>query len=82
MQIVIELDKEDYEKIKKTSFVENTETMLNQSSEDRKGTMMLFRIIDAIKDGTPIDFRHSLEYKQGAIDCINIIQNRLREIEI
>ena len=53
MQIVIELDKEDYEKIKKTSFVENTEIMLNQSSEDRKGTMMLFRIIDAIKDGTP-----------------------------
>lgn len=55
MQIVIELDKEDYEKIKKTSFVENTETMLNQSLEDRKGTMMLFRVIDAIKDGTPLD---------------------------
>ena len=54
MKLVIEMDKADYEKIKKTSFVENTETMLHQSLEDRKGTMMLFRVMDAIKDGTPI----------------------------
>lgn len=55
MDLIIKINKADYEKIKKTSFVENTETMLHQSSEDRKGTMMLFRIMDAIKDGTPLD---------------------------
>ena len=55
MELVIRIDKADYEKIKKTSFVENTDTMLHQSSEDRKGTMILFRIMDAIKDGTPLD---------------------------
>lgn len=54
MQIVIDITEKDYEKIRKTSFVENTEIMFKQSSEDRKGTMMLFRVIDAIKNGTPL----------------------------
>lgn len=38
MQIVIDIPEKDYEKIRETSFVENTETMFKQSSEDRKGT--------------------------------------------
>lgn len=58
MQIVIDITEKDYEKIRKTSFVENTETMFKQSSEDRKGTMMLFRVIDAIKKGTPLPKGH------------------------
>lgn len=58
MQIVIDITEKDYEKIRKTSFVENTETMFKQSSEDRKGTMMLFRVIDAIKNGTPLPKGH------------------------
>ena len=58
MQIVIDIPEEDYEKIRKTSFVENTEIMFKQSSEDRKGTMMLFRIIDAIKNGTKLPKGH------------------------
>ena len=53
MRLVIDISEEDYEKIKTTSFVENTETVLKQSSEDRKGTMMLFRIMDSIKNGEP-----------------------------
>ena len=32
--------------------------MFKQSSEDRKGTMMLFRVIDAIKKGTPLPKGH------------------------
>lgn len=58
MQIVIDIPEEDYEKIRKTSFVENTEIMFKQSSEDRKGTMMLFRVIDAIKNGTLLPKGH------------------------
>lgn len=58
MQIVIDITEKDYEKIRETSFVENTEIMFKQSSEDRKGTMMLFRVIDAIKNGTPLPKGH------------------------
>ena len=53
MKLIIDISEEDYEKIKTTSFVENTETMLKQSAEDRKGTMMLFRVMDSIKNGEP-----------------------------
>lgn len=58
MQIVINITEEDYEKIRETSFVENTEIVFKQSSEDRKGTMMLFKVIDAIKNGTPLPKGH------------------------
>jgi len=58
MKIVINISKDDFERIKNTSFVEDTETMLHQSSEDRKSTMMLFRVMDAIKEGTPLPKHH------------------------
>lgn len=58
MQIVIDITEKDYEKIRETSFVENTEIVFKQSSEDRKGTMMLFRVIDAIKNGTLLPKGH------------------------
>lgn len=58
MKIVIDISKDDFEKIKNISFVEDTETMLHQSSEDRKSTMMLFRVMDAIKEGTPLSEHH------------------------
>lgn len=72
MQIVINIDKEDYEKIRETSFVENTEIMFKQSSEDRKGTMMLFRVIDAIKNGTPLPKGHGDLIDRKEIDWISI----------
>ena len=68
MQIVIKIQEDDFEKIKNTSFVENTEIMFHQSSEDRKLTMMLFRIMDAIKDGTPLPKGHG-----RLIDADNVI---------
>jgi hypothetical protein len=67
MQIVIDIPKDDFEKIKNISFVENTETMLHQSSEDRKGTMMLFRVMDAIKEGTPLPKGHG---RLGDLDAL------------
>lgn len=51
MKLVIDISEKDYEKIKATSFVEDTETMLKQSAEDREGTTMLFRVMDSIKRG-------------------------------
>jgi hypothetical protein len=53
MKLVIDMLEDDFEKIKNTSFVENTETMFKQSTEDRNGTMMLFRVMDSIKNGEP-----------------------------
>jgi len=49
MKLVIDISKDDYDFIKNTSFVENTEVMFKQSAEDRTKTMILFRIVDAIK---------------------------------
>ena len=75
MKLVIDIDKADYEKIKKTSFVENTETMFHQSSEDRKCTMMLFRVLDAIEDGIPLPKGHGdLISKEQAIDLVEFYQ--------
>ena len=55
VKIIIEIPKEDIEFICKTSFVENERTMFKQSPSDRQGTMMLFRLMDSVKDGIPLD---------------------------
>lgn len=54
MKLVINIPEEDYEMIKNTTFTENTETIFRQSSEDRKLTMMLFRLLDSVTDGKPL----------------------------
>ena len=69
MQIVIKIQEGDFEKIKNTSFVEDAETMFYQSPEDRKDTMMLFRILDAIKDCTPLQEDGKQSAKTGWIPC-------------
>lgn len=55
VKIIIEIDKEDIEVIRKTSFIEDEKTMFKQSLSDRQGTMMLFRLMDSVKNGTPLD---------------------------
>lgn len=55
VKLIIELPKEDIELICKTSFVEDERTMFKQSPSDRQGTMMLFRLMDSVKDGIPLD---------------------------
>lgn len=55
VKLIIEIPKEDIEFICKTSFVEDERTMFKQSPSDRQGTMMLFRLMDSVKDGIPLD---------------------------
>lgn len=55
VKLIIEIPKEDIELICKTSFVEDERTMFKQSPSDRQGTMMLFRLMDSVKDGIPLD---------------------------
>ena len=57
-QIVIEIDNKAFNFIKEYSFVENTEVMLKQSVEDRVKTLMLFDMINALKNGTPLPKGH------------------------
>ena len=67
VKLIIELPKEDIELICKTSFVEDERTMFKQSPSDRQGTMMLFRLMDSVKDGIPLD------------DVIEILDNIRKE---
>ena len=55
VKLIIEIPKEDIEFIRKTSFVEDERTMFKQSPSDRQGTMMLFRLMDSVKNGIPLD---------------------------
>ena len=55
VKLIIEIPKEDIEFIRKTSFVEDEKTMFKQSPSDRQGTMTLFRLMDSIKNGIPLD---------------------------
>lgn len=55
VKLIIEISKEDIELICKTSFVEDEKTMFKQSPSDRQGTMMLFRLINSVKDGIPLN---------------------------
>ena len=59
-QIVIEIDNKAFNFIKEYSFVENTEVMLKQSVEDRVKTLMLFDMINALKNGTPLPKGHGV----------------------
>ena len=59
VKLIIEIPKEDIELIRKTSFVEDETTMYKQSLADRQGTMMLFRLMDSVKDGTLLDSNNS-----------------------
>ena len=55
VKLIIEMPKEDIELICKTSFVEDERTMFKQSPADRQGTLMLFRLMDSVKDGKPLN---------------------------
>lgn len=58
MEIVIELTDEVIAFVEETSFVEDERTLFRQSNADRKKTLILFDIIDAIRNGTPLPKGH------------------------
>ena len=85
MKIVIDISEETNKFVQETSFVENTDTMFSQNARERKQTMMLFDILDAIKNGTPLPEHHgrlidadALINSLGASDrdiyCIAVIE--------
>lgn len=58
MRIVIDIDDAAYKFVQSTSFVEDESTMFGQTNADREKTLLLFDILSAIKNGTPIPKGH------------------------
>ena len=58
MKIVIDIDDVAYKFVQNTSFVEDESTLFKQTNADRKKTLFLFGILDAIKNGTPLPKGH------------------------
>ena len=58
MKMIVDIPEDAYDYLINTSFVENPKIMFNQSVEDRKHTMQLFEVIDAVKNGTPLPKGH------------------------
>jgi hypothetical protein len=69
MQIVIDIDDMAYKFVQDTSFVEDESTMFEQTNADRKKTLLLFDILDAIQNGTPLPKGHG-----RLIDADDLIQ--------
>ena len=58
MKIVIDIDDMAYKFVQNTSFVEDESVMFKQTNADRKKTLFLFNILDAIKNGTLLPKGH------------------------
>ncbi len=58
MKIVIDIDDMAYKFVQDTSFVEDESTMFEQTNADRKKTLLLFDILEAIRNGTPLPKGH------------------------
>lgn len=54
MEIVIDIPDEIYDFVQNTSFVEDESTLFKQTSAERQKTLVLFDILDAIRNGTPL----------------------------
>lgn len=55
MKRIIEIEEREFDLIEETTFVEDTDVMFRQTADDREKTLMMFRIIDAIKQSKPYD---------------------------
>lgn len=60
VKLIIEIPKEDIAFIRKTSFIEDEKTIFKQTSSDRQGTMILFRLMDSIKNSTPLNDNYTV----------------------
>ena len=76
MKMIIDIPEETNKFIQETSFVENTDTIFSQNKRERKRTMMLFDILDAIRDGTPLPEGHG-----RLIDADAIPRHLVRDID-
>lgn len=84
MQIVIEVSKEDYDLFKNTAFVEDEKTIFKQKTEDRRKTMALFRIIEAVRHGTVLpkhgrlidadDYKKNLKWNENVDNAPTILE--------
>jgi hypothetical protein len=78
-EIVIKIPEDAYDYLINTHFVENTKLMFNQSAENRKHTMQLFEVIDAVKNGTPLPKGHGrlIDEKDLSLLTVHLIDGML-----
>lgn len=69
-EIVIKISEDAYDYLINTHFVENTKYIFNQSAEDRKHTMQLFEVIDAVKNGIPLPEHHGRIIDESKINKV------------
>jgi hypothetical protein len=67
MQIVIDIPEEIYDFVQNTSFVEDESTLFKQTNTERQKTLILFDIIDAIRNGIPLPEHHG---RLGDLDAL------------
>ena len=75
MQIVIDIDDMAYKFVQDTAFVEDESTMFEQTNADRKKTLLLFDILDAIKNGTPLPKGHGRLIDADSMKTMKNIQS-------
>ena len=68
MQIVIDIPEEIYDFVQITFFVEDENTLFKQTNAERRKTLFLFDILDAIRNGTPLPEGHGRLIDADAID--------------
>ena len=58
MKIVIDIPEEIYDFVQNTSFVEDERTLFKQSNAERQKTLLIFDIMDAIRNGELLPEHH------------------------
>jgi len=78
MKLIIDIPMDAYSMIMDTTFTECEETMFLQTPEDRLKTMLLFKTLGSIKNGTPYEDRPQGEwientniFGEGTYECSN-----------
>ena len=73
MKIVIDIPEEIYDFVQNTSFVEDERTLFKQSNAERQKTLLIFDIMDAIRNSTPLPEHHGRLIDADALEqyCFN-----------
>ena len=79
MKRIIDIEESDFTFMRKTTFVEDTNIMLHQTADDRAKTLMMFRLVDAIKESTPYnptgEWYYSIDKGWECKQCHEIVKD-------
>lgn len=85
MNLTIEISENAYQFVMNTSFIEDERSIFTQTKEDRKKTMILFDILNAIRNGTPLsDWLNSFDTNSATkcFEAVNILKMKTAQEEM